>query len=248
MIEPFFFDRAQLFGCYHPSADPASTRGAIFCPPLFDEYRRTYRALSDLANACAKNGIHVLRFDFYGTGDSQGILDDASAERWRDDIETAIEELISLTGVDTVILSGVRFGATLASNVEHAAIKRAVFWDPVESGSQYLEWLRRANDQFRQDHEEIARYTGFGFEDIVYENFHLPEQLRQGIRNLALVGEPGSPPTPMHVVTSQKEVAESGRYENCEYPGVEHDWPYFFDGLLAPKPVLEQIAQKIVTP
>ncbi|HKJ53326.1 MAG TPA: hypothetical protein VKB27_17670 [Gammaproteobacteria bacterium] len=246
MIEPFFFDNAQLFGCYHPSADPASTRGVVFCPPLFDEYRRSYRALSDLANACAKNGVHVMRFDFYGTGDSQGMLAEASVGRWRNDIDTAIEELISLAGVETIVMSGVRFGATLASNVSHAAVKRAVFWDPVESGGQYLDWLDRANEQFRQEHVEISRYTGYGFDDIVYENFHLPEQLKEGLSGLKLVTEYGTPPAPIQVITSQKEIAESHRFEHCDYPGVEHDWPYYFDGLLAPKPVLEQIAEKVV--
>ena len=245
MIEPFFFDNDSLFGCYHPPSDHASSRALIVCPPLFDEYRRCYRALSDLANACAENGVHVLRFDYYGTGDSFGLLSDTTIEIWQNNIDTAIDEIISLTGIENITIVGVRIGATLASTSKHPAINRFVYWDPIEYGAEYLEWIEQVNSSIRQGHKDTAKYVGCNFENITYENFHLDKSLFTGFNNLNFVRDhPGK----NYVITSQKKVHEENKFENCEYPGIEHDWPHYFDGVLSPKPVLERIAEKVLLP
>ena len=245
MIEPFFFKKDQLFGCYHPAADLDSQRLLIICPPFFDDYRRSYRALSDLANACAEQGVHVLRFDFYGTGESQGMLDQASVDDWKEGIHAAIEEGMALSGANEVTLLGVRFGAVLAAQIMHENVKRYIFWDPIASGASYLEWLDKVNDHLRQQHRQDARINNIPFENIIYENFHIPPELKSGIAALQFDQSFTSHLAQSFILTTDPLVYESKMYANCEFPGLSYDWPAY-DGIITMKPVLEALALRIL--
>ena len=194
MIEPFFYGQRGALAFYHPSSDPTATRLMVLCPPLFDEYRRTYRALSDLATACATNGVHVIRIDYSGTGEAQGMLSDVLDREWVDDINLAIEEGIALTGADKTILVGVRFGATLAAQVTHPTVERYVFWDLVEDGPSYLAWLETLEQRAREGHIRLAKMMNRKPEDISYACFHLNDSLAAfftSLRTDSLLAEPG---------------------------------------------------------
>ena len=65
----------------------------------------------------AARGVHSLRFDYFGTGDSAGETTEADLKGWCGDIETAIDELTHMTGCRRVILIGMRLGGTLAAEV-----------------------------------------------------------------------------------------------------------------------------------
>ena len=246
MIEPFFFREEQLFGCYHPAGGIGSSRLLVICPPFFDEYRRSYKALADLANACAEQNINVLRFDYFGTGESFGTLDQASVDGWRSDIESAIEEGIALSGADEVCLLGVRFGGTLAAQARHDCIKRYVFWDPVVSGSSYLAWLEEVNNDLKRSHYQLSRKINKGFENIEYEAFHLPLSLRNGIHELLLDQKALEKIAQTYVITTDKTVYDSNIFSNCEFPGLRYDWPVYHDGVISQKPVLEAIAGRVI--
>ena len=74
-IEPFYFGTSSkpLFGCYHvPQSALRRDCGVLFCAPMGSEYVRFHRAYRQLADRLAKAGFPVLRFDFYGCGDSSG--------------------------------------------------------------------------------------------------------------------------------------------------------------------------------
>lgn len=71
--EPFYFGHRsrRLYGMLHRPGD--GTRGvALLCPPLLQDGFRIHRALWTLAWALAASGLAVLRFDWYGSGDSGG--------------------------------------------------------------------------------------------------------------------------------------------------------------------------------
>jgi pimeloyl-ACP methyl ester carboxylesterase len=154
-MTPLFFGHGQrrLFGLYTPARKTAaglpaaSTRAVVLCPPLGQEYLHAHRSLRQLANLLAAAGYDVLRFDYYGTGDSAGGMNDADLRGWEDDIATAIDELKDTCDAPRVNLVGLRLGATLAAQV---AARRArdtqslVLWDPVVRGATYLEELMRA--------------------------------------------------------------------------------------------------------
>jgi alpha/beta superfamily hydrolase len=74
-MSPFYFgDSAKpLFGIYNP-AHPAHDRqkALLICPAGFRDYMRSHRLLKQLAVSLSERGIHVLRFDYAGCGDSAG--------------------------------------------------------------------------------------------------------------------------------------------------------------------------------
>src|SRR5690606_20757112 len=143
-MEVFYFGQApvQLLGVYHPPAlDCDRLQGVLLCYPFGQEYMRAHRAFRQLAESLAAKGYHVLRFDYRGSGDSSGDMDDVSAEDWLADIATAVGELRDLSGVHAVTLVGLRLGALLAA--VHAAragdISRLVLWDPFASGQAFVD-------------------------------------------------------------------------------------------------------------
>lgn len=151
-IEPFFFGPPgrELFGCYHePAAWPAREQGVVLCYPLGQEYLRSHRACRNLAAQLARAGFPTLRFDYYGTGDSQGASDEASLEQWLADLRLAVAELRARGGVERVILAGLRLGASLAlrAAAQTPELAGLVLWEPIVSGPRYLAELRARHEE-----------------------------------------------------------------------------------------------------
>jgi pimeloyl-ACP methyl ester carboxylesterase len=101
-----------------------------------------------------------LRFDYDGTGDSSGSLDDPGRDAsWIDSVSYAAEFLRSL-GVRTLSAAGMRLGATIlgaAADKHDLGLASLVLWDPCASGRNYLrelsalESLRRENVSIESD-------------------------------------------------------------------------------------------------
>lgn len=134
---PFYFGTRErrLFGVYDPArmTDGAS-RAAVICPPWGSEYIHAHRTLRQLAARLSQNGFHVLRFDYYGTGDSGGDTDDNDHAGSRDDVATAISELKDLSGAARTTVVGLRFGACVAAEVSAIRaneVDKLVLWDPI---------------------------------------------------------------------------------------------------------------------
>ncbi len=148
-MNPFYFGSAtrRLFGLYTPArAGNARMRAIVLCHPWGQEYLRAHRAMRQLASLLSDAGFHVLRFDYFGTGDSAGEMNDADFGGWSRDIEMAVEELKDTTGLKQVTLMGLRLGATLAAGVaakRRDDIDALVLWDPVVAGNDYLAELYR---------------------------------------------------------------------------------------------------------
>jgi len=138
-VEPLFFAQAALYGCIHRSSSPATT-GAVLIAPLFGELIQHHRAYYVLAEALADAGVPVIRYDHYGTGDSQGDLDDASVGRWVDDVASACQALVARTAVTRVHLIGARLGAAVAVAAAPRIGRAAgiVLWEPVRDGASHL--------------------------------------------------------------------------------------------------------------
>ncbi|MBX3173890.1 MAG: alpha/beta hydrolase [Gemmatimonadaceae bacterium] len=123
-----------LFGLFEPAANPRRRASVLICPPLGWEYLRAHRTLRLLATRLVDLGYDVLRFDYRGTGDSAGRLDDVEdAADFVADVSAALEELQSLSGNDRTILLGLREGASFAAAAGAAAsgtrVSRLVLWD-----------------------------------------------------------------------------------------------------------------------
>ena len=113
-MNPFFFGSSEerLLGVHHPPRGRVPREvGVLLCYPLGQEYMRAHRAFRQLAMLLARRGFHVLRFDWFGTGDSAGAGEEGSIARWLEDARTAIDELKDTAGVTRVSLVGLRLGA-----------------------------------------------------------------------------------------------------------------------------------------
>lgn len=140
---PKFFGRSgrELFGVYHPSLIALTAQVAVvLCYPGPQEYRQCHFAYRNLAGLLARAGLHVLRFDYFATGDSAGDSREGTLDQWVEDIGTAVAEVRDLSGLTRVALVGMRLGACLAARATKANVQasRLVLWDPVVSGAEYL--------------------------------------------------------------------------------------------------------------
>ncbi|HET6343384.1 MAG TPA: alpha/beta hydrolase [Myxococcota bacterium] len=143
-----FFGEAskQLLGVYHPPRGAgAGDRGVLLCYPGPQEYMRTHWAFRNLADLLTRAGLHVFRFDYYGTGDSAGASDAGSVSQWLEDIVLAATELQDVAGVTRISLVGLRVGAALAALACRGRLRarELVLWEPVVDGAAYLEELRQ---------------------------------------------------------------------------------------------------------
>jgi pimeloyl-ACP methyl ester carboxylesterase len=102
---------------------------------------RSHIAMRRLAALLAREGFHVLRFDYYGTGDSAGDARHGSLSEWRENIVAAAHDISECSGARSISLVGFRLGASLAASVP-MAMENLVLWDPVVNGSTYVEELR----------------------------------------------------------------------------------------------------------
>ena len=143
-MNPFYFGPSDrpLFGLFTRGRESAPDMGAVLlCYPVGSEYMRAHRAFRQLNTLLNRVGFHVLRFDYSCTGDSAGEGQDARVADWLDDVTWAIEELEDTAMVDTVSVVGLRWGATLAALATRGRedVDRLILWDPVVSGSTYLD-------------------------------------------------------------------------------------------------------------
>jgi pimeloyl-ACP methyl ester carboxylesterase len=142
----FFFghgDRA-LFGAY--DAPSGECRGAVLLVnPIGDDAMRAHRPFRHLARRLVEAGFAVLRFDFHGTGDSQGDERDAArVATWLDDVRRAATELCARSGATHIDVVALRLGATLAASALAMApespetrVRSLVLWGPYARGADF---------------------------------------------------------------------------------------------------------------
>lgn len=145
-IRPLFFrqERGALFACVHsPRTARNERRAALICSPIGHEYTSAHRALRQLAAQLARIGIHAVRFDYSGTGDSAGEYQAMRLADWQQDVTDAVGLCRTLVGDGGIDVIGLRLGATLALQAvsELPELNRLVLWEPVVDGRRLLqEW------------------------------------------------------------------------------------------------------------
>jgi pimeloyl-ACP methyl ester carboxylesterase len=174
-LTPLFFGSSErrLFGVHHPAATKNRARHAVLlCYPGAHEYNGAHWAFRRFARMLARAGHDVLRFDYFGTGDSAGEGSEGRPDIWIDNVVEAAAELREIAQARSVSIVGMRLGATLALKACASALKvrSLVLWDPVVSGREYIReledfdkrrnvWLLHA-DRLRMPSNELL---GFAF-------------------------------------------------------------------------------------
>lgn len=187
-VVPFFFGEPRLYGCLHGAQ--AGRRGVVICYPFGSEYIAIHRAARQLASQIARAGLPTLRFDYSGTGDSAGDLEDARLGRWIQEVGAAADELKERMAIDRVSLVGIRLGAALAylAAAWRSDVDRIALWDPVMRGRRYLREIRRDHRRMlRVAHVRPAR-SDRGEGEVL--GFPFPERLHRDLETLDLEGAP----------------------------------------------------------
>lgn len=126
------------FGWLHPGHGP---RGVVLCGSFGHEALGTHRGWLDLAERLVAQGLHVVRFDYHGTGDSSGgDTDPARLAAWRGSVVAAAGLLRQSCGVTRLALVGLRLGAALAllAAEELEGVEALACLAPVVSGRSFL--------------------------------------------------------------------------------------------------------------
>jgi uncharacterized protein len=198
-LNPIRFGAAsrQLFGLYQePLAHVARGESILLCNPFGQEAIRSHRLFKVLADRLCRDGFHVLRFDYFGTGDSAGNDDEVSIAGFIADLLLADEELLRRSACTKRSWIGLRLGATvaaIASANTAVAPQRMVIWEPVVNGAAYLAELENAHDVALEDAYGSRCATDaelkFHFEresgnEVL--GFPLTQKLRQELNSLSL--------------------------------------------------------------
>lgn len=181
----------QLFGVHVPAHGKRRRNGAVICAPWGQEYERSHRACRLLGDRLAANGYDVLRFDYYGTGDSAGSREAITFNGCVQDTLSAVEEICALANVRRVLLVGLRLGAAIADRAaaEARSIDRLVLWDPVSDGREYLNSLLAGTTDHRV-HQRMRHLRGFPLPRGVEEELQAidPESFAKGrLRKVLLI-------------------------------------------------------------
>jgi len=250
MHEAFFFgsDNRRLFGSYHPPACGHGRVLVVICPPLLSELGRTHSALRKMSISLAGAGYHVLRFDYFGTGDSFGTLEEATVSDWLEDIALAVQEGRDISGCSTVRIVGIRASALLACKSVGAAadVDRLILWDPTANGTEYLHDLVCMQEAMVERNPHLSRaerraatsdYGTYRLSDCVVEELSsLDSDIYERVKNK------------MRVVTTSTAhclALDAVPHDVVEYPC---DWQAVNEDLIVPHPILERLIAGVTTP
>ncbi len=142
--KPFFFQNTEnqytLFGVeYIP--DPPEKACFLLLQPLGTERNVIDAVQVNLARALASAGVRCLRFDYFGTGDSEGSFDQITLDTLLSDIRTSFSRLVSTGSASRTGLFGLRFGALLGARfaeMNHQTIHDLILCSPVVDAFAYI--------------------------------------------------------------------------------------------------------------
>jgi uncharacterized protein len=199
----------RLFGVYHSPDHIASDRAVLICQPLGLDYIRSHRVFRQLAATLAKGGCHVLRFDYFGCGDSDGHGDESTLLDWLGDSQVAVAELRDISGATRISLIGTRLGGALATLLagRETNLDRLALWDPVLRGADYLARIATVHRGMIADRSR----------------FIVPRSAGDNGEGLQLLGFPMTPPQRAAIAAVDLNVALSSIKQVQIL--VSEDWP-----------------------
>ncbi len=145
------------------------------CPPFGEEKKSSYRIFAEQAEHIAELGVHVIRFDYFGTGDSPGVFHDADLDIWRDDLQIVSKFARRQTGASRLCLLGLRLGATLALG---CPCDRLVLWQPMVDTGAYI----KANARKQTIRHKLISEGGgeeAGFHGRTGTGYGSPERIKE---------------------------------------------------------------------
>lgn len=166
----------------------------ILCLPSITEEMNLSRAvIAKQAQYFASQGITTFILDYYGTGDSEGELNEVTSYDWCQDIITAGQWLIN-QGVTSISLWGIRFGSLLAMYfyeelVAKLPLTSQLHWKPVTNGKLFIgQFLRikQVNSMMQSGQKINWRKEISKGEEIEVAGYPLNEEFVSSIEKLTI--------------------------------------------------------------
>lgn len=187
----------RIIGSLH---DPGGARQAVVvCPSILTDFTTQYRHEVLFARLLASRGFAVMRFQYRGTGNSDGDGSTMTFEGMIEDTLDACSAVTGSTGISDISLLGTRFGALVAAEAARRLQMRTLaLWEPVLDG---LGYFREANRATLMHAVSKGGRRGSTFDDLVVDihrdgfvdilGYTLDEALFDGSRDRTLEGALG---------------------------------------------------------
>lgn len=165
----------KIFGMLHRPLGVCSPPVVIFLHGFASNKYGHNRSYVTFAEALAKEGIASVRFDFRGSGDSEGSPSTISFEDLIEDALSMFRHVLTLEGIDRerVGLFGSSLGGTIGIlAMQHCPwIRTLVLWAPIASGELWVrDFMAQASGETNQ-HPLLATYRGVTLSPAFREQF-----------------------------------------------------------------------------
>lgn len=161
-ISAYFWpgSKGQLY-CLEKLPDKTPVKSVLLISqPFAEEANKSRHMFALVANRLANSGVAVVLLDHYGTGDSEGSLEDADIRLWAADFRQ-FRNFLSTKHQAQVSILAVRFGALLlfADDAILPSTNRLWLWNPVLNGKQLINQLfrtRLASEMFSAGKSKLS--------------------------------------------------------------------------------------------
>lgn len=236
---------AKLFGVIHRPLDKTKRPAILFCHGFEGNKCGRHRVYVALAQELAKRGFVSLRFDYRGSGDSEGDFKDVTLEGEVSDALKAIDFLANDDQVDRsrICLFGRSLGSVVAMQAaaQRQTIKSIVLWAPIYSTAFWKDmWQNsRSNALTESEKKEMARF-GSNIPNMTFLSQFFSVDIGKELHKLSEVplllvhGEKDS-----IVKVEQSELYQKARQEAngltsfIRLPNTEHDFSYLEEQKIA---------------
>ena len=251
-MEPFFFGDSKypMYGVYHPpEVSNNKHESVLLCPSFGQEYMRSHRALRQLTLLLNRKGYHVMRFDYHGTGDSGGEMEDMTAQQWVEDVQLALSELVDMTEIDKVNVMGLRLGSLIAAQACQSSmpVERLILWDPIISGTDYINEITL---ELENTDKPLSNYKDTDG-TIHFNGFPLGKKFQDGLVEYSLCEfYPSNAKNVLQIVSYESSKFETLKNSwkgrdgfEYKYTPAPSEWNTVdrFGGILLPQPIIQGI-------
>lgn len=182
--------------------------------------------IREFASHICREGYAMIRFDCYGTGDSDGAFEDSSITTQVADLEDVIE-YVKGQGYTSICLSGISLGTSVSIMAYDTSIQCMVFWSPVfehtKTYEAYKEEILKKGFIIRKRGltGEKVKIGKAMWED--FKNVKPPKKLQQiTCPVLSIVGSDDHHITPDQAETYMKKIPSKNQLEIIQ--GGDHDF------------------------
>ncbi len=228
--EPVVFSSGEttLFGVLHRPLGRERFPLVVFMHGFASSKHGSNRCYVRIAESLAASGIAALRFDFRGSGDSEGAIEASSLEDFKGDALEAIRFAQSVKGVEKLGLFGASLGGALAllAHEELPLAEAVALWAPVASGELwYRDFLAQRPELVAADPSQVfENFRGMSIHPKFVEQFSSMRAFEK-VPNIALLHMHGAHDNQVSLA-HQEAYRSKGQGEFLLYEEAEHSLGY----------------------